>query len=94
VPDIATIQDVADELAARGGFRVEIVPVNPPNVLANGVNVFADRLDRYPVTTVWAPIPNMPGDYWQWGGNFEFSAERTATATAVAVRVIETLAKS
>jgi hypothetical protein len=65
-----TAADLADELAGRG-YRVAAFAAEPPDALVASVNLWRDRADRYPWTTIWEPYN---GEGWTWGDRFEHTA--------------------
>jgi hypothetical protein len=65
---------LASQLQERG-YRAEVFPADPPHTRVDAVNVWHDRHDRYPATSVWEPYEN---DGWEWGPNFEQPTRRPA----------------
>jgi hypothetical protein len=70
------------------GYRAEVLPADPPNTLADAVDVWHDPLDRYPATSVWEPY-EVAG--CEWGPNFEHTAPAKITIAELADRVLATL---
>jgi hypothetical protein len=81
-------QTLAAALHERG-YRAEAFPPDPPHSRVDVVNVWHDRHDRYPATTVWEPFE---GDGWQWGDSYQYDAPADIPAGELADRVIATLA--
>lgn len=72
--------------------RAEYLPADPPNAPAEGVNIWANRTDRYPWTTVWAPIPGVETSAdWAWGPHFEYSSPGSISLDELAARVLSTM---
>lgn len=83
-------QRLTTELART--HRVEFLPANPPDAPADGVNVWIDPTDRYPWTTVWAPIPGNPSSIeWVWGPSFQYEAPGETSLDELARRVRESI---
>lgn len=86
----ATAKALAAELAKT--HRVEYVPIDKPNVLAEGVNIWHERTDRYPWTTVYAPIPGAENSAdWLWGPSFQYGADGDIEVEELAKKVLESI---
>lgn len=82
------IERLAKCLASKDR-RVAVVPADPPDVPAGGVNVWTEPADRYPYTTVYEPIAGS--DYWLWGPNFEHRADPDVEIPFLSELVLATL---
>lgn len=85
-----TTLDLAAELNRRD-YTVNCQPADPPHVLAASVNIWLDRLDRYPFTTIYAPVVGVLDDGWLWGPNYEHSAPSSASVSELADLVVASL---
>jgi hypothetical protein len=84
----------AKELLAKLGetHRVEYVPVDKPNVIAEGVNIWLVPADRYAWTTVWAPIPdNEASAEWLWGPSYNYDVPGDVGLDELVKQVLATL---
>jgi hypothetical protein len=90
MPTVVKAQQLADALAKT--HRTEHLPADPPNAPAEGVNIWAERTERYPWTTVWAPIPEIENSAdWVWGPSFEYSAPGETTLGELVKQVLATV---
>lgn len=77
-----TVYTLATELRSRG-YRVYVVPADPPHNLTPAVNVWSNKSDTYPWTSVWAPRSDVPGA-WTWGPNYEHEAAPDTSTSGLA----------
>lgn len=85
--DLAAIAALRDALRSQG-IRNEVLP-NDGLIGTHAINVWADKNDRFPSTTVYPP--QHEDDAWNWGGSYEFYAPRTASSEDVANLISQTM---
>lgn len=85
----ADTRGIMDRLAVqmnRRGIRCAVIPGDAPGRL--GLNVYAERGDRYPVDTVW-----LSSAGFVWGPSFEHTAQRSSNLSTLAFRIVGTMAR-
>jgi hypothetical protein len=90
MPTVVSAQQLAEALAKT--HRTEYLPADPPNAPAEGVNIWAERDDRYPWTTIWAPIPDVENSAdWLWGPSFQYGADGDIGLDELVEKVLESI---